>query len=207
MKVENFFILLIFGVTLFSFCKGDRGSYGQSCNKTNRCDSQRSLSCIEDKCQCLKPIEMIYDESSNKCLILSGEKCSFTLVESGTDVFGEQRVTETFDCVENAACDEYCSCLPNYYEDAQGLCRRKGISGENCTKHDECRGDLMSLCYDGLCSCNESEAVFYHECVAKVGMSCSKYNGRCVPNAKCSEYNYIFVLVQTDTKRLKMVYV
>lgn len=181
MKSEKLFILLILGFTLFAFCKGDRRSYGENCNKTNRCDSQSALSCIENKCQCLKSNEMIYDESAKKCLILSGEKCSFTLIDGA-----ENRVTETFDCVKNAICDnEYCSCMSGYYEGTEGICREKGTNGENCTEDAQCRSDLMLTCNDGFCLCHQSEAMFNGlKCVAKAGFSCMKY-GECVPNAVC----------------------
>lgn len=190
MKSASLFVLQIFGFTLILCCKADRRSYADNCDKTNRCDSQSSLTCIENKCQCLKPMEMIYDESVKKCLILLGEKCSFTLVESHTETLEETRVAETFDCVENATCnDEYCSCKPDFYEDTQGVCKQKRTNGENCTTDTECRNDLFFICQDGLCSCNSSEAVLNDKrCVAKAGLSCMKY-GSCVPNADCGYYD------------------
>lgn len=189
MKSQNWFFRFIIGFTLFSFCTADRGLFGDNCNKTNRCDAKSSLSCIENKCQCLKPNEMIFDENAKKCRILSGEKCSFTIVE--TDSFQENRVfTETFDCVENAVCHLYCLCELDYYEDTQGICRHKGWNGERCEKDDECRVDLGLKCNNGFCSCDRPETVFYGKCVGKVGVSCLKY-GDCVVNAECGHYDKI----------------
>lgn len=188
MKSENWFILLIVGFTLFllSTCTADRASFGDNCNKTNRCDAQSSLSCTDNKCQCVKPNEMIFDEIAKKFRILSGEKCSFTIVESLTDTFEDRRVTEIFDCVENATCSaEYCSCDLEYYEGTQGICRPKGWNGEHCENDDECRSDLKLKCTDGHCSCDQTESAYNGRRVAKAEFSCMKYDQACVQNAQC----------------------
>lgn len=140
----------------------------------------------------MKPVEMVYDETVKKCRILSGEKCSFTVVESRTDTNEETRVTESFECVENATClDEYCSCLPDWYEDTEGMCRSKKVNGQQCNSDNECREDLKLKCENGICLCDHTEAVMLNgQCVAKVGASCAKYSG-CVPNAECPYHDRI----------------
>lgn len=187
MKSEKWLIYLILVSTLFTFCRGEKKLYGDSCNRTHRCDTQSLLSCIENKCQCAKPNEMIYNETAKKCSILAGEKCSFSLFESETEV--KNGIKETLDCIENAICDNgYCSCMSGYYEDVKGLCREKGTNGETCTSDTECRSDLLLSCIEGFCSCNRSETVFNNGiCVGKAGSACSKY-GQCVLSAECG-YN------------------
>lgn len=167
-----------------------RASFGEACDKGLRCDSRASLSCgSENVCQCVKPDEMKYDKNRGKCVVLSGERCSYTAVEILMDQTQEKRWTEKLDCVANAVCnnDGYCDCRSEFYEHPEGTCVPKGMHGQNCTKDEECRTDKQLVCTNQLCSCNQTEAVFdpaYNQCVARAGASCLKYE-RCVRNADC----------------------
>lgn len=184
-------ILVIIGVTTVQ-SQGtslSRASFGEACSRSNRCDSRSALACTENVCQCVKPDEMVYDKNKGKCVVLSGERCSYTAVEIVVDQTQEKRWNERLDCVDNAVCnnDGYCDCSSAYYEDVEGSCSSKQLHGQNCTKDNECRKDKNLICVDGICSCNQTEAVFdpaYKICVARAGSSCIQYE-RCVRNANC----------------------
>ncbi|CAL8094646.1 unnamed protein product [Orchesella dallaii] len=165
-----------------------RASFGEACDKGVRCDSRSSLSCSDGICQCIKPNEMTFDNTTRKCVVFSSERCSYTAVEI-LETAQEKRWTEKLECVENAICnnDGYCGCKSEFFENTDGFCVPKRSFGGNCTSDGECRLDKKLLCIDGKCACNKTEATFdpfHNECAALAGSDCMKYN-RCVINAYC----------------------
>lgn len=192
-----FFLFIIIAVVPLAASQSSaasRASFGEACDEI-RCDSRSSLTCNNGTCQCIKPDEMTYDKTKRKCVVISGERCSYTAIEILTDTTQEKRWTERLDCVENAVCnnDGFCDCRSEFFEGSNGLCNPKRLHNENCTKHEECRVDKNLVCDGGRCSCNKTEAVFdpaYSKCVARAGITCTSKYDQCVRNAQCSSYYY-----------------
>lgn len=192
-----FLVHIVIIVGSFESASGSRmrSSYGEPCNQTTRCDSRQSLSCRGKTCDCFLSETMTFDTSKNKCLVLVGEKCSFTAVAAGGEVTDERQWREELACVANAMCsaDGFCVRESNYFESTQDTCKMKQLYGNDCNSDVECREDLHLTCQAGKCDCNVTYSIFdvsKGKCITRAGASCYKLRD-CPANGSLSRLVFI----------------
>lgn len=125
-----------------------RRSYGEECNRINKCNKMEWLSCRDGKCDCSKPDEMFYDEGKKSCVTKSGERCKYGLEESEE----ESSLVEITECVPNANCssDGVCLCDSKYHETFNGTCGLSVSFGGNCSEEDQCSKYVGLHCVDSV---------------------------------------------------------
>ncbi|XP_037040322.1 low-density lipoprotein receptor-related protein 1B-like [Bradysia coprophila] len=181
MKIESNFLYVVLSVCAFSsgITLATRRSYGEECNRINKCDKAAWLSCRDGKCDCSKPDEMLYDEGKGKCVTKSGERCKY-------GALSEETLVEITDCVKNSICsaDGVCECDSKYHETYNGTCRLSVLFGENCSEEDQCSKFVGLQCVDGKCECKDG--IYSRErglCVGRSQGSCLR--NECVDGAIC----------------------
>ncbi|CAL8094652.1 unnamed protein product [Orchesella dallaii] len=170
-----------------------RASFGDPCHKFTRCDSKAALTCSLGKCQCVRPEAMLFENQRSKCVVFSGERCSYTAVEMA-DSSEVKKWQEQVDCVSNAQCssDGYCSCTSNFMEAINGTCIPKRLFREPCSSDGQCRSDKHLLCINGVCTCDRAISTYHLEnqkCVTLAGKITPSDDYSCVSNAYRS-YGY-----------------
>jgi hypothetical protein len=160
-----------------------RRFYGEPCDKTFLlCDRNAWLNCLDGKCACMQPQEMLYSSDQGKCVSKAGERCKF-----------EIGLILTADCVENAVCkgsNGTCTCGWNYFENVNGTCSPKGAYREACSLDAECMDDerieTYLSCIEGTCTCGPTE-IYHEETGTCMGMAGRKSDTdraqRCLPPA------------------------
>lgn len=186
--------------------------FGETCNKSTRCNNDGFLQCVSNVCQCLNPENMVYDEQKGICMALPGDTCKLEPIE--TPKKGE-KFPEIVECDKNSHCGENgtCICNPEYVLSSNRSCIPNRQFGDTCSLDDDgnhdCRPDKYLRCIDGHCACEEVHAYYDEsrdECVAREGASCVAY-ANCVPNAACpfrnsgSYYSSTLCICQTGFSR------
>jgi hypothetical protein len=190
--VKSAFNLIIITIILISnqvrnVSCGTRANYGDYCdNKLIRCNSLATLTCQNNTCLCMKSDSMTYDARLHGCVSLAGEKCKFTVIEE------YRSWHEEVHCVEHARCDTptgLCKCEPTFTEHSNGSCVSKGLYGEACRQHLDCRSDLHLQCVQNECKCDKEVAAYsydHQQCVGLADKPC--LNDLCTTNALCRGY-------------------
>lgn len=160
-----------------------RVSYGEECNKDIRCDSRNFLACSNGTCSCLMPDTMIFENSTEKCVSLAGERCQYTTQE-------EDKIwTDEVPCISSAACQQgICECEANYYEISNGTCQEKHKYGETCISDEMCSSSKFQICgSEKTCIC-QPYGIYDDQskvCLLKVNTQCLSED-TCVKNAICT---------------------
>lgn len=173
-------LVLCFSTFSVSLTLANRRSYGEECNRTNKCDKAAWLSCRNGKCECSKSEEMMYDAGMGKCLTKSGERCKY-----GADS-EESVLVELTDCVPNSVCiaDGVCQCDPKYHETYNGTCGLSALLGEKCSEEDQCSKFVGLHCVDSKCECKDGTySVGKELCVGRSQSACLR--NECVDGAIC----------------------
>lgn len=81
---------------------------------------------------------MVFETEQNKCVVLSGVRCSYTAVSGASgDPGSTQTWREELACVANAECssDDFCTCTDNHFETKHGRCERKEEYRDFCSSN------------------------------------------------------------------------
>lgn len=206
----NFLIVLISYLPT-SFADGKLAKFGETCNKSIKCDSEGFLQCVSNVCQCVTPESMVYDEPRGICIALPGNSCKFET----DNVKKSEKYPALLECDKNSHCAENgtCTCNPEFILSSNRSCIPNRLFGEACSADEDgnhnCRPDKFLQCIDGTCSCEQLHAYYDEnrsECVAREGSSCIAYTN-CVPNAGCpyrttgSYYSSTLCICQTGFSR------
>ncbi|CAG7724769.1 unnamed protein product, partial [Allacma fusca] len=176
-------LLVLSVISLISISDGQRRSYGESCNKTLRCDRKSWLGCMAGTCDCVKQEEMIFEPSTKKCVSKAGERCKYAMEYSDGS-----KAIETANCVETAICGEdgYCLCNEDFYENTNGTCSLTGRHSESCDDQAKCSSSLGLICKDGICECDDKTSAYSEDdgqCIGLVGHTCVAT--KCTQDASC----------------------
>ncbi|CAG7784772.1 unnamed protein product [Allacma fusca] len=158
--------------------------HGENCDDTLPCDSRQRLTCQEGKCICIPRPDVIFEESSGKCVTKAGDQCRFVLEDSAGG--------KTFDitaCVENAKCSQngFCSCGENFFENHNGTCSPPATHLQPCDDKIHCQESAGLVCEMNTCGCNSTTAIFSsdaNQCVGLAEQNC--INSKCTANAFCN---------------------
>ncbi|CAG7647998.1 unnamed protein product, partial [Allacma fusca] len=165
----------------------NRSLFGESCNKTLKCDSGAWLGCFEGTCSCLKQHEMLYDEITSKCVSKAGERCKYAV--DSPDTGGDSNlIYEVTTCVQNATCSQegICTCDSRFHENVTGLCTYSQGHLDVCDVHHKCSHYEALECIQDLCQCNSSKSDYSSkdsQCVGLADTPC--INFKCTGNAYC----------------------
>ncbi|CAG7723107.1 unnamed protein product, partial [Allacma fusca] len=175
-------VILLFCSIILPITQCQRSSFGETCGKDHRCDRRAWLGCFNEKCDCLKPEEMIYEPNSKKCVSKAGERCKFKM-----ENYDGNTALEITSCVENSRCgsDGFCSCKEDFQEITNGTCIPSRKFGEPCDPQFKCSSRQGLDCEDSICGCSPSQVFSQVQghCVGLVGQDCVK--SKCSENAMC----------------------
>ena len=185
-----------------------RKFHGEFCNKIIQCDTRAWLNCIDGKCGCMQPDEMVYLPKTRKCVSKAGAKCKFPLNDHGQDDENTLGPFKNAECVENAICDSSsgnCTCGNLFYENSNGTCTPKGGHKKLCRPANaECRDDKHLSCIGGVCACDSNHVYDDIEdksqfmCVGKAG-KVTENGEHCVPGAQVNNAGICTCLPESTT--------
>lgn len=157
-------------------------SHEESCAAdTDPCNSVKFLSCMDGKCECAAPTEMIYDNDRDSCTALASFSCLRSIPDSLPDTSNSVQSPKLYytPCVTNAKCiypGDTCQCDFRFYEAANHTCVQQHNYGAECSLDEHCDEFRFFSCINGKCSCDSSKNHTYDQkndkCMVPVGNSC-----------------------------------